>query len=81
MIAESKEFRKNCYWFSTLVSKESNLKKIYKLLEEADIFHLKTIPLGTGNKSSRIIAWTFLDKKEQQDWREKRWADAKEENQ
>ena len=81
MIAESKEFRKNCYWFSTLVSKESNLKKIYKLLEEADIFHLKTIPLGTGNKSSRIIAWTFLNKKEQQDWREKRWADAKEENQ
>lgn len=81
MIAESKKFSKNCYWFSTLVSKESNLKKIYKLLEEADIFHLKTIPLGTGNKSSRVIAWTFLNKKEQQDWREKRWADAKEENQ
>lgn len=81
MIAESKKFGKNCYWFSTLVSKESNLKKIYKLLEEADIFHLKTIPLGTGNKSSRIIAWTFLNKIEQQDWREKHWADAKEENQ
>ena len=79
MIAESKDFGKNCYWFSTLVSKESNLKKIYKLLEEAEIFHLKTIPMGTGNKSSRIIAWTFLNKEEQKEWREKRWRDAKEE--
>lgn len=73
MIAESRDFAQNCYWFSTLVSKESNLKKIYKLLEEAEIFHLKTIPLGTGNKSSRIIAWTFLNKIDQQNWRENRW--------
>ncbi len=70
MISESKEFSQNCYWFSTLVSKESNLKKIYKLLEVAGIFHLKTIPLGTGNKSSRIIAWTYLNKTEQKNWRE-----------
>ena len=80
MIAESKDFGKNCYWFSTLISKESNLKKVYKLLEEAEIFHLKTIPMGTGNKSSRIIAWTFLNKEEQKEWREKRWRDSKEEN-
>ena len=78
MIEESKDFGKNCYWFSTLVSKESNLKKIYKLLQEAEIFHLKTIPMGTGNKSSRIIAWTFLNKEEQKEWREKRWRDPKE---
>lgn len=73
MIAESKDFADNCYWFSTLVSKESNLKKIYKLLEKAEISHLKTIPMGTGNKSSRIIAWTFLNKTEQQSWRENKW--------
>lgn len=78
MIGESKDFGKNCYWFSTLVSKESNLKKIYKLLQDAEIFHLKTIPMGTGNKSTRIIAWTFLNKEEQKEWRENRWRDPKE---
>ena len=31
MIRESLEFSKNCYWFSTLVSKQSNLKGIFKL--------------------------------------------------
>ncbi|MBT3208931.1 MAG: 23S rRNA (adenine(1618)-N(6))-methyltransferase RlmF, partial [Bacteroidetes bacterium] len=32
MIRESEKFSKNCYWFSTLVSKQSNLKGIYKYL-------------------------------------------------
>src|SRR5690606_30632982 len=73
MILESKDFAQNCYWFSTLVSKESNMKKIYKILEEVETMHLKTIPMGTGNKSSRIIAWTFLSKEEQKAWRETRW--------
>ena len=75
MILESKDFAQNCYWFSTLVSKESNMKKIYKILEEVETMHLKTIPMGTGNKSSRIIAWTFLSKEEQREWRETRWKD------
>lgn len=75
MILESKDFAQNCYWFSTLVSKESNMKKIYKILEEVETMHLKTIPMGTGNKSSRIIAWTFLSKEEQKAWREMRWRD------
>jgi 23S rRNA (adenine1618-N6)-methyltransferase len=73
MMAESKEFSENCYWFSTLVSKQSNLKGIYKTLNELEVVGLKTIPLGTGNKSSRIIAWTFLSKEDQKNWRETRW--------
>ncbi|MBU4539551.1 MAG: 23S rRNA (adenine(1618)-N(6))-methyltransferase RlmF [Weeksellaceae bacterium] len=73
MIRESKDFASNCYWFSTLVSKESNLKKIYKTLNEMEITMVKTLPLGTGNKTSRVIAWSYLTKKEQLEWREKRW--------
>lgn len=73
MIRESEKFAKNCYWFSTLVSKESNLKGIYKLLEKTPVKQVKTIPMGTGNKSSRIVAWTFLSKDEQKKWRETRW--------
>lgn len=73
MIRESEKFSRNCYWFSTLVSKQSNLKGIYKSLEDNEATQVKTIPMGTGNKSSRIVAWTFLSKEEQKEWRETRW--------
>jgi 23S rRNA (adenine1618-N6)-methyltransferase len=73
LIEESKEFSKNGYWFSTLVSKQSNLKGIYKMLENIEANQITTIPLGTGNKSSRIVAWTFLSLEDQKEWRETRW--------
>ena len=73
MIRESGKFSKNCCWFSTLVSKQSNLKGIYKLLEKFEAKQIRKIPMGTGNKSSRIVAWTFLSREEQKDWRETRW--------
>ncbi|MFZ1806304.1 MAG: 23S rRNA (adenine(1618)-N(6))-methyltransferase RlmF [Cyclobacteriaceae bacterium] len=73
MIRESEKFSKNCLWFSTLVSKQSNLKRIYALLENTKAIQIKTIPMGTGNKSSRIVTWTFLSKEERKEWRETRW--------
>jgi 23S rRNA (adenine1618-N6)-methyltransferase len=73
IIDESKLYTKNCYWFSTLVSKQSNLKKTYKLIDRAGAYFVKTVPMGTGNKSSRIVAWTFLSKDSQNKWREERW--------
>jgi 23S rRNA (adenine1618-N6)-methyltransferase len=72
MILESKLFSKNCFWFSTLVSKQDNLKKIYKELEKSEAAEFKTIPMGTGNKSTRIVAWTFLPKLEQEKWSKNR---------
>ena len=59
MIHESRDFEEQCAWFSTLVSKQSNLKGIYKSLEYHQARRVKTIALGTGNKTSRIVAWTF----------------------
>lgn len=73
MVYESKKVARNCYWFSTLVSKQSNLKGIYKLLEKLEANEIKTILMGTGNKSSRVVAWSFLSKEEQKEWRENRW--------
>jgi 23S rRNA (adenine1618-N6)-methyltransferase len=73
MIRESEKFSKNCFWFSTLVSKQANLKRIQTLLESTEVNQIKTIPMGTGNKSSRIVAWTFLSKEERKEWRETRW--------
>lgn len=73
MIAESEKFSKKCLWFSSLVSQQSKLKGIYKLLNRTQATQVKTIPMGTGNKSSRIVAWTFFSKEEQKEWRETRW--------
>lgn len=73
MIEESRRYFKNCFWFTTLVSKQSNLKGIYKALEKAEAKDVKTIPMGTGNKSARIVAWTFLSKQEQQQWKKSKW--------
>lgn len=73
MIRDSTQFSKSCLWFSTLVSKASYLKGIYKSLKNAESVEYKTIPMGTSNKSSHIVAWTFLSKKEQKSWIEAKW--------
>ncbi len=73
MVRESKKFAENCFWFSTLVSKEANVKGITRALKKAEPIQIKTIPMGTGNKSSRIVAWSFLSKEAQNEWRETRW--------
>ena len=73
IICESKIFAENCFWFTTLVAKQANLKGIYKLLNKEKATEVKTIKMGTGNKVSRIVVWTFLSKEQQNEWREKRW--------
>jgi 23S rRNA (adenine1618-N6)-methyltransferase len=59
MITQSNEFSSSCIWFSTLISKQSSLKPIYAALKSAQAVDVKTIPMNLGNKSSRIVAWTY----------------------
>lgn len=73
MVRESQKFSRKCLWFSTLVSKQSNLKAIQKLLQNTHTKKVKIIPMGTGNKTTRIVAWTYLSKDEQKEWRETKW--------
>ena len=71
MIRQSTFFARSCFWFSTSVSKQSHLKVMYDALKKAGAVEVKTIPMGQGNKSGRIVAWTFLTREEQKEWREK----------
>jgi 23S rRNA (adenine1618-N6)-methyltransferase len=73
MILQSKLFADTCFWFSALISKEANLESVYRALKKAAAIEIKTLPMGQGNKISRIVAWTFLDKQEQQMWIKTRW--------
>ena len=59
MIFQSKRFADSCFLFSTLISKQSNLKEVYKLLKKVEALEVKTIQMRQGNKISRIVVCTF----------------------
>lgn len=73
MVRQSRQFETDVFWFTALVSKQTNLPRIYQALEKARAMEVKTIPMGQGNKNSRAVAWTFLAKSQQKIWRESRW--------
>ena len=73
MIKQSVKYSQNCFWFTSLVSKKENLREILKALKKEKPFVIKTIEMQQGQKISRFIAWTFLDKKSQKQWRKNRW--------
>ncbi len=75
MVDESVTYAKSCFWFSTLVTKRSTLKHIYKALDNLEAKDCKTIPMGLGTKSSRIVAWTFLNGREGKKWAAERWGE------
>lgn len=73
MIEQSAQIPAKVLWFSTLVSKKINLPGVYKALRKAEALEVKTIEMAQGQKSSRIVCWTFQDEAKQKMWREKRW--------
>ena len=77
LINESKQVPRQVFWFSTLVSKASNLASIQSTLKKAGVVESHVVEMSQGQKQSRFVAWTFLDKAQQQAWRLERWASAK----
>jgi 23S rRNA (adenine1618-N6)-methyltransferase len=63
LILESKQFRDSVHWFTTLISKSSNLKSALQTIEAVGVAEVKIIPMSHGSKASRILAWSFLDSK------------------
>jgi len=68
MIHESLKYGYTCFWFTSLISREENLFPLKKELERVKAKDIKVIPMGQGNKHSRILAWTFQTKDEQKEW-------------
>lgn len=73
MIEESARLRGSCLWFTTLISKSASLPGVYRAIKYAGAVENRTIEMAQGQKKSRIVAWTFLDKAQQQAWRLARW--------
>jgi len=73
MILQSRQFSTVCFWFSALVAKQAHLKSIYGTLKNAGVFAIKTLPMSQGNKTSRIVVWTWLNSEQQNRWIKTRW--------
>ncbi len=74
LINESQSVANQVFWFTTLISKETNLPSIYRALDKAETFEYRTLEMAQGQKKSRIVAWTFLGETLQAQWRTRRWA-------
>lgn len=71
MIDESQSGGRNCLWFTTLISKSASLPHVYRALKYSGAVENRTIEMAQGQKKSRLLAWTFMDKQQQADW----WAE------
>jgi 23S rRNA (adenine1618-N6)-methyltransferase len=72
MIEQSAPYAKHCLWFTTLVAKATTLPAVYRALNSAGVRDSLTIAMAQGQKQSRIVAWTYLDERQRQAWRNAR---------
>ena len=66
MIKESANYKTQCLWFTTLVSKKESLTVIRKHLKAVKAIETKIVPMAQGQKISRFVAWTYFNKAERQ---------------
>lgn len=62
MIRESQDIGQKVRWFTTLVSKDSNLKPLEKKIEQLSASELRVLEMTQGQKKSRVLAWSFQSK-------------------
>ena len=73
LIKESAQVSQQVLWFSSLISKASNLPGVYSALKQAGAVQVHTVEMAQGQKQSRFVAWTFQSPAQQQAWRQARW--------
>jgi 23S rRNA (adenine1618-N6)-methyltransferase len=65
---ESSQYKQQCFWFTSLVSNVSHVKSMEASLKKLGVTEFQVLDMIQGNKVSRVVAWTFLTKAEQEDW-------------
>lgn len=73
MVKESVAYGERCFWFTSLVARQSNLDAIYRALKEAGARQVKTIEMAQGQKISRFVAWSFLQPDQMDYWQDNYW--------
>lgn len=65
---QSSLLKTNCFWYTCLVSKTQHVLSMETSLKKLGATEFKILQIALGNKISRVVAWTFLTKEEQQEW-------------
>lgn len=68
---ESSKYKTQCFWFTCLVSNVSHVKSMQASLQKLGAKEIQVLDMIQGNKVSRVVAWTFLNKDEQKEWNKK----------
>lgn len=74
LIDESRQYKTAVYWYTSLISKETNLIPLQRLLKSYNVEDVRILEFSLGNKKSRILAWTFLKEKQRKAWEHVAWA-------
>ncbi|CAK9891077.1 MULTISPECIES: 23S rRNA (adenine(1618)-N(6))-methyltransferase RlmF [Pseudomonas] len=73
LVTESVTLGQQVLWFTSLVSKATNLPGIQAALKKAGAVEQRVVEMGQGQKQSRMIAWTFQDAAARQAWGQLHW--------
>lgn len=68
MVKESKNYKNQVLWFTSLVSNHNHLKSIENSLKNAKVSKTKIIEMTQGQKVSRFIAWSFFNNSQHESW-------------
>lgn len=62
MVRESLGLRDRVGWFSSLVSSAATLPGLQRALRQAGVCELRTVAMAQGQKRSRLVAWSWMDR-------------------
>ncbi|HCH0915710.1 TPA: 23S rRNA (adenine(1618)-N(6))-methyltransferase RlmF [Vibrio parahaemolyticus] len=68
MANESQAFSSQVLWFTTLISKKDNVRPMSKQLEKLGVKAIRVVEMSQGQKISRFMAWSFMDKQQRKTW-------------
>jgi 23S rRNA (adenine1618-N6)-methyltransferase len=73
LIKESRNYRNQVLWFTSMVSKKENLPAIYNMFDDVNAVQVKTVAMSQGLKTSRFVAWSYLNAEQQEIWAKHRF--------
>ncbi|GLS84766.1 23S rRNA (adenine(1618)-N(6))-methyltransferase RlmF [Paraferrimonas haliotis] len=68
MAQESRRYRHNALWFSSLISNKENLRPLKRILQKSGAQAIEVLKMSQGNKISRVMAWSFLNATDRKRW-------------
>ena len=57
---QSTHYKNQVKWFTSLVSKNEHVKGLKDSHKKLEGTNFKVIPITTGNKKTRVVAWNFI---------------------